>query len=248
MRIPRFYLPQPLSSDTNLELPPELFRHAIQVLRMKQDEPLILFNGAGGEYTATLTEVSRRSASVHIASFDPVNRESILDLTLIQSIIKPDRMDLAIQKSTELGVTRIQPLISQRSIVRPGRDQLEKKQKHWQAVAISACEQSGRTRVPEILPTRPLATWLQVSRSELATRLMLLPGDYPPLQQLNVSAAHNTQAFSVMIGPEGGFTDAEEEQCLISGLLPVSLGPRVLRAETAALTAIALLQQQFGDL
>ena len=215
---------------------------------MKAGESLILFNGEGGEYTTTLTEVNRRSASLRIESFADVNRESHLELTLVQSIIKPDKMDFAIQKSTELGVTRIQPLISQRSVVRPGRDQLEKKQKHWQAVAISACEQSGRTGVPEVLPANSLSDWLQDSQNQLATRLMLLPGDYPPLQQLNVSAAHSTQAFSVIIGPEGGFTKEEEEQCLVSGALPVSMGPRVLRAETAALTAIALLQQQFGDL
>lgn len=248
MRIPRFYLLQPLQSETTLELPPELFRHAIQVLRMKAGENLILFNGGNGEYTATLTEVNRRSASLRVDSFADISRESNLELTLVQSIIKPDKMDFAIQKSTELGVNRIQPLISQRSVVRPGRDQLEKKQKHWQAVAISACEQSGRTAVPDILPAKSLSDWLQTSRHELATRLMLLPGDYPPLQQLHVSAAHSAQAFNVIIGPEGGFTHEEEEQCLNSGVLPVSLGPRVLRAETAALTVIALLQQQFGDI
>ena len=157
-------------------------------------------------------------------------------------------MDFAIQKSTELGVSHIQPLISQRSVVRPGRDQLDKKQKHWQAVAISACEQSGRTQAPEILPAQTLSTWLENSQNQLATRLILMPGDYPTLQQLNISSAYNAQAFSVMIGPEGGFNDEEAEHCLNSGVLPVSIGPRVLRAETAALTAIALLQQQFGDL
>lgn len=248
MRIPRFYLPQPLQCDTEIELPPELFRHAIQVLRMKQGEALILFNGTGGEYYATLTTVNRRSASAKPQRFDPMERESALRLTLVQSIIKPDKMDIAIQKSTELGISRIQPLLSQRSVVRPGRDQLEKKQKHWQAVAISACEQSGRTRIPEVLPAKPLATWLQDSQSEPATRLMLLPGDYPPLQQLSMSAAHDAQALSAIIGPEGGFTAEEEAQCLSNGVLPVSLGPRVLRAETAALTVTALLQQQFGDL
>ncbi len=247
MRIPRFFLQQPLQCDTEITLAPELFRHAIQVLRLKAGAVLILFNGEGGEYLATLSAVNRRSAQAKITEFTPANRESKLDLTLVQSIIKPDKMDFAIQKSTELGVNHIQPLLSQRSVIRPGRDQLEKKQTHWQAVAISACEQSGRTNIPQVLPAQTLSSWLIGSQRD-ATRLILMPDAQPIIRQLQPTAPHSAQAFCVVIGPEGGFTAEEAEQCLHSGVQPVSLGPRILRAETAAMTVIALLQQQFGDL
>lgn len=247
MRIPRFYLARPLRVRQTLELPTELFRHAIQVLRMKAGDPLIIFNGEGGEYLAELSDVGKRKASADIISFDPVDRESDLQLTLVQSIIKPDKMDLTIQKCVELGVTHIRPVISQRSVVRMGRDKLDKKLSHWQAIAINACEQSGRTRIPTILTPSAFDAWLETPTENNETRLMLMPGDYPRMNTLQGSLPEKPQ-ISLMIGPEGGFTDDEVAACQQHGITTLSLGPRILRAETAAITVTSLLQQYFGDL
>ncbi|MEZ5479998.1 MAG: 16S rRNA (uracil(1498)-N(3))-methyltransferase [Thiolinea sp.] len=244
MRIPRFYLPDDLQPDQNLELPPGLFRHAVQVLRLQPGQPLILFNGRGGEYHGTLQQVDKRRATLHIDQHDPIDRESALPLTLVQSMIKPDKMDLVIQKSVELGVSCIQPLSSQRSVIRPGRERLEKKMEHWQAVIHSACEQSGRTRIPTLLPALELQDWL--SQDTTDTRLLLMPGAYPRLSSL--SAPPPLQGFSLLVGPEGGFTEQEEQLCLQQGVTACSLGPRILRAETAGLAVLAWLQLQFGDL
>ncbi|MEZ5535796.1 MAG: 16S rRNA (uracil(1498)-N(3))-methyltransferase [Thiolinea sp.] len=249
MRIPRFYFAGDLQTGQTPELPAELFRHAIQVLRLKTGEPVILFNGNGGEFLAELDEVSKRRATANILSFDPVNRESALSLTLVQSIIKPDKMDLAIQKSVELGVTAIRPMISQRSVVRMGRDKLDKKISHWQAVALSACEQSGRTGLPELLPPLGFNEWLEQPLAEDGLRIMLMPGDYPRIHTLrDTLTADQRPHIQLMIGPEGGFTDDEVALCIKNGVFMVSLGPRILRAETAAISVIALLQQYFGDL
>lgn len=250
MRIPRFYLAQSLETGQPLTLPAELFRHAIQVLRMKTGEPLILFNGEGGEYLAELREVSKRTATAEIMAFDPVDRESGLQLTLVQSIIKPDKMDLTIQKCTELGISHIRPMISQRSVMRMGRDKLGKKCSHWQSIAINACEQSGRTRIPAILPPVPLDEYLTTLPENDETRLMLVPGDSPNIRSLQHASADtlHTRHFSLIIGPEGGFTDDEVALCIQQGITTLSLGPRVLRAETAAMTVCALLQNYFGDL
>jgi 16S rRNA (uracil1498-N3)-methyltransferase len=247
MRIPRFYFAGTLQTGQTLELPAELFRHAIQVLRLKTGAAMILFNGEGGEFVAGLTDVSKRQATVTVHAFDPVNRESALPLTLVQSVIKPDKMDLAIQKSVELGVTAIRPMVNQRSIVRMGRDKLDKKLSHWQAVAISACEQSGRTAIPAILPALSTEEWLATPAYRDEIRLMLMPGDYPRINSLCGQLPANPH-ISLMIGPEGGFTDDEVSLCMQNGVKMVSLGPRILRAETAAVSVVALLQQHFGDL
>ncbi|PIE00317.1 MAG: 16S rRNA (uracil(1498)-N(3))-methyltransferase [Thiothrix nivea] len=247
MRTPRFYYAGDLKTGNTLELPTELFRHAIQVLRMKTGEALILFNGTGGEFLAELKTVTKRQATVAVHTFDPVNRESALQLTLVQSIIKPDKMDLAIQKSVELGVTAIQPLLTRRSVIRLGRDQLDKKLGHWQAVAVSACEQSGRTALPDILSPLSLDDWLEKPVSTTAIRLMLMPGDYPRLAELAASLTQ-TEQISLIIGPEGGFSDNEVALCQQNDVMVASLGPRILRAETAAISVTALLQQHCGDL
>ena len=247
MRIPRFYLAETLVSGQQLALPPELFRHAIQVLKLKPEQQLILFNGDGGEYLCQLLTVEKRKASLEVLAFDAVERESPLSLTLVQSIIKPDKMDFAIQKSVELGISRIQPVSTERSVVRLGRDKIDKKLSHWQSVAISACEQSGRTCVPEVLPILTLIDWLSQTVNNNTQRLMLMPGDYPRINELTVDH-FDTQRFEFLIGPEGGLTEQEAETCLQHGIKGISLGSRILRAETAALSVATLLQQRFGDL
>ncbi len=245
MRIPRFYLDLPLQTGQQFELAPEIFRHAIQVLRLNPGENLILFNGRGGEYLAELTRIEKRRAKVLIRNFNPEDTESALQLTLVQALIKPDRMDLALQKSVELGVTAIQPLLTQRSVVRPGPEQFDKKRQHWEAVVSSACEQSGRTRLPAVLPLLTLDDYLAASAGR--ERLILVPGAHQRLPEL-AFAPYPPPALEVLVGPEGGFSDEEVSTSLQAGSRPLGLGPRILRAETAALTIISLLQQRFGDL
>lgn len=241
MRIPRFYLSETLHVGQSLDLPAETFRHAIQVLRLAVGEELILFNGSGGEYRARLSAVSKRSATAQIAAFNPEDSESPLAITLVQAMLKPDKMDFALQKAVELGVTVLQPLITQRSVVRVAADKADKKMQHWQGVIIAACEQAGRTRLPHL--HEPLALTDYLARAS-GTRLILAPGNFPRFQQL----ADPVAPLAVLIGPEGGFTDDEVAQCLQAGVTPVSLGTRILRAETASTAVLAILQQRYGDL
>lgn len=243
MRIPRFYCPTSLAVAQTLSLPDEVFRHAIQVLRLHIDEPLILFNGEGGEYLAKLSEINKRSASVLIQSFDPSQRESPLELSLVQALIKPDKMDFALQKAVELGVRAFQPLITQRSVIRTDKEKLEKKLQHWQAVAISACEQSGRTRIPLIHPPQTLHHYLKNLDSS-TSYCILAPDSSQDLRQFTV----HTSKLAALIGPEGGFTEEELALCLAAGMQSISLGSRILRAETASISVLAILQALHGDL
>ncbi len=243
MRTPRFYTPEPLAVGEELLLPDTTFRHAIQVLRLNAGEPLILFNDTGGEYQARVTSVSKRAASALIENFSSIDSESPLHLTLAIAIIKPDKMDFALQKAVELGVACIQPLITQRSVIRIGKDKTDKKIQHWQGIVQAACEQSGRTRLPTVEIPQTLESWLESTTT--GTRIILAPGDYP---LINALAEDLPRPISLLIGPEGGFTDEEVEMCVKAGVTAVSLGPRILRAETASTTALALLQQRYGDI
>ena len=243
MRIPRFYVSDALSVGQEFPLPDTTFRHAIQVLRLNVGEPLILFNGTGGEYLAQLTSVSKRAASVTIESHAATDPESPLQLTLVQAIIKPDKMDFALQKAVELGVATIQPLTTQRSVIRIGKEKADKKMQHWEGIMQAACEQSGRTRLPQLHVPRELDDWLE--QPVEGSRLILAPGDFPRINALPLDLP---TPVALLIGPEGGFTDDEVEQCIQAGVMPVSLGPRILRAETASITTLALLQHRYGDI
>ena len=243
MRIPRFYCPIALNVNSSVNLPENTFRHAIQVLRLNIGEALIVFNGQGGEYLATIDSISKRGASVLIQEHQTGVSESPLHLTLAQAIIKPDKMDFALQKAVELGVSAIQPLFTERSVVRLNKESLEKKHSHWQGIIIAACEQSGRCIVPVLKPSLYLEDYL--NETQTTQRLILVPGDYPKIKQLP-PPEHNE--IELVIGPEGGFSESEVQLSLQAGLQAISLGSRILRAETATLTSLALLQQQFGDL
>jgi 16S rRNA (uracil1498-N3)-methyltransferase len=243
MRVPRFYVPQPCVVGQEFTLPDPTFRHAVQVLRLGVGEPLILFNGEGGEYTAQLSNVSKRSASVLIDSFSTIDIESPIHLTLVQAVIKPDKMDFALQKAVELGANTLQPLITQRSVVRIGKEQVDKKLQHWEGIVVAACEQSGRTKMPDVPAPLTLERWLATPFA--GTHLILAPGAYPRINALPIDLL---MPIALIIGPEGGFTDDEVNACVQAGVLPVSLGPRILRAETASISALALLQQRYGDL
>lgn len=243
MRIPRFYVEQPLAVGASFTLPETTFRHAIQVLRLNVGESLIVFNGEGGDYVAELSSVTKKAATAQLNAFIPVANESPVAITLAQAIIKPDKMDFALQKAVELGVTTIQPLITQRSVVRLSKEQTEKKVQHWQGIAQAACEQSGRIVLPQVLAPLSLEHWL--AHTGTGTRLMLGIGDYPRIGAL---PSDLPTPLSLVIGPEGGFTDEETAACLAANVQGVSLGQRVLRAETASLAALALIQHRFGDL
>ena len=243
MRIPRFYVSDALSVGQAFPLPDTTFRHAIQVLRLNVGEPLILFNGTGGEYLAQLTSVSKRTAAITIESHAATDPESPLQLTLVQAIIKPDKMDFALQKAVELGVSTIQPLTTQRSVIRIGKEKADKKMQHWEGIMQAACEQSGRTRLPQLTAPLELDDWLEQPVD--GSRLILAPGDFP---RINALPLDFPTPISLLIGPEGGFTDEEVALCLQAGVMPVSLGPRILRAETASITALALLQHRYGDI
>ncbi|WP_020395226.1 16S rRNA (uracil(1498)-N(3))-methyltransferase [Thiolinea disciformis] len=241
--MPRFYIADSLDVGNTLLLPDTVFRHAIQVLRLNLNELLILFNGQGGEYQARITELSKRQASVIIEEYIPTNPESTLKLSLVQALIKPDKMDFALQKAVELGITTFQPLITRRSVVQVGKEKIARKLEHWQAIALGACEQSGRTSIPMILEPISLETYL--AQTTGAARIILAPELEQTLADLPL---HKPQALDVVIGPEGGFTSEEVKACLDRGVHGVTIGPRILRAETASISALSLMQHRFGDL
>jgi len=250
MRIPRFFQNTPFRINQPIELSPLNYRHAIQVLRLKATTPLILFNGTGGEYHARLLEITKKQARVMVERFDAIERESPLKITLALALIKPEKMDYALQKSVELGVTQIQPLITERSVIRLKANQLEKKVNRWQSIITSACEQSGRTRLPQLHAPIRLNDYLQ-QKSHLHTshsdtlRLSMLPNAATSLTTLQQPKPNTL--IQLIIGPEGGFTNAEETLLQQANTTAVSFGARILRAETAALVGLTALQTQWGD-
>lgn len=241
MRQPRFYDPQPFSINTTYTLGEDATQH-IRVLRLKVGLSITLFNGQGGEYHATLSDVQKRSCSVHIDSFHKTTNESPLNLHLGQVISRGDRMEFVIQKAVELGVNEITPLISERCGVKINVDRMAKKQQQWQKIAIAACEQSGRNIVPVIHETKQLTDWC--AKNTDAVKLTLHPRAKHSINTL----PDKLDNIALLIGPEGGFSDQEVELTETLNFTETLLGPRVLRTETAALTAIAALQCRFGDL
>ena len=242
MRIPRYYIDQALNCDEQLPLPEELHRHAVQVLRGKVDDALILFNGQGGEYHAHCTEVNKRNSTVLITKHDEIDRESPLEITLVLALIKSDKFDFALQKAVEMGVTRVQPVIAARSVLNLKGNRLEKKAAHWLGVIHAACEQSGRTRVPELLNALPFNDYLMQTDDTL--RLAMLPTAKESLETLEKPSL----PISLLVGPEGGFREDEVELMQQQGVQTILFGPRILRAETAVIAGIALCQSYWGDL
>lgn len=240
----RLYVDAALAVGQSLALPDDAFRHWVQVLRARLGERVVLFNGRGGEYAATLTQLNRRDATVLIDSHAEIDRESALQLMLAQAVSKGDRMDYTLQKAVELGVSTIQPLISERSVVKLDAERWDKKIEHWQGVVIAACEQSGRTRVPRLLPVLKLQAWLdQPLEPASMMRLTLAPTATAALRDLP-----RQTAACLLVGPEGGLSDAEIAQAAARGYGAVRLGPRVLRTETAGVAALSAMQALWGDL
>lgn len=237
----RIYLEPPLLEGNEIPLPEEAFRHLVQVLRLREGESFTAFCGDGGEYEATLTAVAKRSAMLRLGQRREVDRESPLDLCLAQCVSKGDRMDYTIQKAVELGVRRIHPLLSARSVVKLDGERWEKKLEHWRGVVISACEQSGRTRLPELAAPQALERWLPAC-AEPGLRLTL-----DPLAESGIAGLPAANSVTLLIGPEGGLAENEIRQAATAGFRGLRVGPRILRTETAGVAVMAALQARFGD-
>jgi len=230
----RLYLEQPLLADSLISLPPGPARH-VQVLRLQPGAEITLFNGQGGEWQATVKQMGRSEVQVQVGQHDPVDRELPHRITLAIGMPANERMDALVEKATELGVAVIQPLLTERSVLRLSGERAEKRLAHWQGVAVAACEQSGRTRVPELAPVRSLAEWLHgLPVSDDGQRCLLSP-------RATNALAPSTGAVMFLSGPEGGLSEAEEALAVSAGFAAVSLGPRVLRADTAPLAVLAHL-------
>lgn len=244
MRIPRFYQEIDVELGQTQVLSGLNHRHAVQVLRLKLDDVLILFDGKGGEYVAKINVASKRDSSAILESFNNIDRESCLKSTLILSTIKSDKMDFAIQKSVELGVTVIQPMISHRSVIKIKADRLQKKMQHWQAIIVGACEQSGRTQIPMLEEPVFLEACLNKYQADLC--IGMVPTSTEKFTDLKLQ--NNEQGVTLFIGPEGGFTDEEETLMRSHKINTINFGSRILRAETAVIAGLTACQQQWGDL
>ena len=242
MRIPRIYQNIELTVGNSISLDQAACHHLGRVLRLKNNNQIILFNGQGGEYLASLS-LQGKKLFAEIIQFIDTCTESPLQITLLQGISKGDRMDFAIQKAVELGVSHIVPLICQRTVVNLKQERMEKKLNHWQGIIINACEQSGRTSIPELLPAVKLIDYLRLASSTDEVKLTLDPRSSTGIHQLN----NSNDRFSLLIGPEGGLSQEEIELAHQHGFTGIQMGPRVLRTETAALAAISVLQSQWGD-
>jgi 16S rRNA (uracil1498-N3)-methyltransferase len=232
--MPRFYCPAPLALAATLDLPAGAARH-VQVLRMQPGQSITLFNGQGGEFEATIERMGRSDVAVTVTRHDPVEREAARAVHIVLAMPANDRMDWLVEKAAELGVASIQPLVAERSVLRLSGERADKKRAHWFGVAVAACEQSGRNRVPEVHPVRSFADW--VAKAEPGLLLSLRVGSQPL-----TAAVPATGPIHFLSGPEGGLSPAEEDAAIARGYRPVTLANRVLRAETAPLAALAQLQ------
>jgi 16S rRNA (uracil1498-N3)-methyltransferase len=238
----RVYVDRELVPGSIVELPPATATHLAKVLRARSGDQLILFRGDGREYMGVVETVRGMRVTAAVGSGREVGRESPLAVTLVQCVPRGDRMDFIIQKATELGVARIVPVLSQRSVVRLDGAQAESKAVHWRAVALNACEQCGRNRLPTVDAPLPLLDYLGGS-SSTAPRLVLEPepGTHAATPAIDT-------AVEIAIGPEGGFDPEELDAFRIAGFQRLALGPRIMRAETAAIAAVTWLQTRFGDM
>lgn len=244
MRVSRVYVDVALATGERVTVSGDAANHIARVLRLRAGDPLTLFDGRGGEYDARILEMGAGKLIAAVAEHRSVERESILEITLLQGVARGDRMDTIVQKATELGVTRIVPVTTDRSVVKIARDTAHRKHAHWRAIAIAACEQCGRNRLPEIGQPQSLIDAARASTLASQRRLMLSPGASLTL----LAAAPDTAPIALLIGPEGGLAPAEIDIAGRAGFLACSVGPRILRTETASLAAIAALQAVAGDL
>lgn len=241
MNLPRFYCRAPLSAGAHVELPETVARHAVRVLRLGLGAPMVVFDGQGGEYVAHIEHIERDRVHVALGEWHQIERESPLSVTLVQALQAGEKMDFTVQKAVELGVKRIVPVESRRSVLRLSGERATKRMAHWQGVVTSACEQCGRNQVPELAPLEKLENWLAKPGTG-GLRLMLAPEAEQTLA--DVVPASEVQ---LLIGAEGGLDPQEMMAAKQAGFMPVRMGPRVLRTETAGLAALAVLQALWGD-
>lgn len=241
--MPRFYCSQPLAVGSQLVLPDNVAHH-IQVLRLEQGTTITLFNGDGGEYAATLTSIEKKRVNVEVKTHIARDVELPYAITLAQALPESSKMDWIIEKAVELGAAAIQPLSAQRCVMRLSGDRADKKLAHWQGIIIAASEQSGRNRLAQLNTPADCKSW--IGRQDLHRRILLSPRAEQSLADW--ARHHPPQALALMVGPEGGFTEAEEDLTIAQGALALSMGPRVLRTETAGLAALATLNAIWGDL
>lgn len=245
--IPRFHCPPAactLAPGAQVELPEAAAHHAVKVLRMKDGDALILFDGAGGEWHAELAKVGPgRTARVALKAFVARECESPLAVTLVQALPAGDKMDWVVEKGVELGVAAIQPVAAKRSVIRLSAERMERRVAHWNQIARAACEQCGRNRVPEVAPVLDLPQYLALAKAQNALRLVLAPAAGAGLRVL----PRPDRPVIVMVGPEGGWEEGELQAARAAGFQALELGPRVLRTETAGAAALAAMQALWGD-
>ena len=241
MRNPRIYTDQPLAKDQVVELTDSAANHVGKVLRMKPEEPLILFNGKGSSWQGTIQTVAKKTVTVSLETMIDQVTESPLKVHVGQSLSRGERMDYAIQKATEMGVAEITPLFSERCEVKLNAERQEKRVRHWQQIVISACEQCGLNRLPIIHPPENVTDWMEKQDSDL--KFVLHHRTDKKLEGFD-----QPETVSLLIGPEGGLTQEEITQAESSGFHALALGPRVLRTETAPVTAVSVMQYLWGDL
>ena len=241
MNSPRFYCREALSPGAHVELPEPVARHAVRVLRLPPGAPMVLFDGRGGEYPAHIERIERDRVYAELAEWRDIERESRLNITLVQALQAGDKMDFTIQKAVELGVRDIVPVESRRSVLRLAGERAGKRVAHWQGVVASACEQCGRNQVPLVAPLEKLENWL-ARPSNGCLRLMLAPDADQILASIQPAGA-----IQLLIGSEGGLDPQEVIAATQAGFQAVRLGLRILRTETAGLAALAALQALWGD-
>lgn len=244
MRLTRIFIDQSLVTDRVIQLPEQASEHVTRVLRLGVDHPLILFNGDGYEYDAVICSLAKRAAGVKITDKREINRESPLRITLAQAIARGEKMDFILQKATELGATGVIPLITERTEVRLEEgERVERRMAHWRNVIASSCEQSGRARVPTLSEPQKLANWASGFNNSPELRLVLHPDTSQSLRELGALP----KAITLVIGPEGGFSDQDLAILHAAHFSCIRLGVRILRTETAGLAAIAALNALAGD-
>jgi 16S rRNA (uracil1498-N3)-methyltransferase len=243
MRLTRVYVDAPVASGKRLVVEGSAANHIARVLRLRSGDALTVFDGTGGEFGARIDEFRKEAVVVTVQEHRPLDRESPLPLTLMQGISRGERMDWIIQKATELGASRIVPVFTKRSVVRLDEKQAERKSQHWRAIAVAACEQCGRNRIPDLAAPVDFFDVLPPDSSG-STRLLLSPTGDLRIDDLKEVG----RGITVLIGPEGGLEDVEREAAIAAGFKAVRLGPRVLRTETAAIAALTIIQRYFGDL
>jgi 16S rRNA (uracil1498-N3)-methyltransferase len=244
----RFYSPEHLQIGASVKLSDNAAAHATRVLRLEISDEIVLFNGDRHDYTCAITSIKKSEVLAIVKSFVKITNESPLNITLLQGISSGDRMDYTIQKAVELGVKNIVPINTSRSVVKLTNERAEKRLAHWQSVVHAACEQSGRAIIPQVVAPVTLSAWLQAnihapSRASSATRILLNPIGAMRLAEL----PKPTGNIELLIGAEGGLSQSEIDTALSQGFQSVVLGARILRTETAALTAIAAMQTLWGD-